>query len=204
MSINVQNRIHFGVPIFECWPTGFEQHQPVLVDYILGLRKGDEGVKRSNQGGWHSSDQLHADENPAIQWLMQQVYTIGAQCIRHHEQKSEAIADIHLVNCWANVNEKGDWNAPHHHAPQDWSGVVYIRNGKAEKRKSQVIQDGDIVFFDPVGANWLSHRQPTVSYPAEDGKVLIFPSYLLHMVAPHSGDIARISVAFNFKIKFKE
>lgn len=203
MSSDVENRIHFGIPIFEYRLAAFEQYQSLLIDYILNIRQRHPGVGRSNQGGWHSNDELHGDQNPAIQWLMQQLYTVGSQCIRHHEQ-NDAIADIHMVNCWANINEKGDWNAPHHHAPQDWSGVAYIRSAGTGERKPKIIQDGDIVFFDPVGPNWLSHRQPTVNYPAEDGKVLIFPAYLLHMVAPHAGDVPRISVAFNFKIKFRE
>ncbi len=201
MSANIENRIHFGIPIFEFWLADFGQYQQALIKHIHSLHQQDAGVVRSNQGGWHSNDQLHTDSNPAIQWLMQQLYTISSQCIKHHEQDS-SIQDIHLVNCWANINWQGHWNAPHHHYPQDWSGVVYLNDDTPQTEKTQAIQDGDIVFFDPVPANWSKNRAPTINYPAEAGKVLLFPAYLLHMVAPHYSEQARLSMAFNFKLQY--
>lgn len=204
MSGNVDNRIHFGIPIFEYRLPDFADHQQSLVSHLMSLQEQDSGVTRSNQGGWHSDDQLHIDKHSDIQWLMQQLYAVGSQCIRHHENSDNVIEDIHMVNCWVNINKKGDWNAPHHHAPQDWSGVVYINDDQPPPQKRQAIQDGDIVFFDPVGPSWVKHRAATISHPAEEGKVLIFPSYVLHMVAPYSGNKPRISIAFNFKLQYND
>lgn len=199
MSTKIDNRSHFGISIFEHHIIGFDQHQQALVEQCTSIKKAEQGITRSNQGGWHSGDELHSNKHPSIQWLMQQLYTVGQQCIKHHENNDPSIRDIHLVNSWANINEFGDWNAPHHHAPQDWSGVVYIDTDTIET-KQQAIQDGDIVFFDPQGPTWLKNRSCTINYPAEIGKMFLFPAHLLHMVAPYTGKRPRISIAFNFKI----
>jgi len=62
-------------------------------------------------------------------------------------------------------------------------------------------QDGRIMFFDPMplGREW--KRPPYVSYMPETGTLLLFPSFLTHMVAPYAGDTPRISLAFNLAVE---
>lgn len=199
MPEKVHNRIHFGVPIFECRFEDFAARQSALVDHLLQLRAQDDGVTRSNQGGWHSRDELHLDETPVIRELIGRIGTIAAECIRHHDRLDDGAA-IRMTECWANISPKGAWHAPHNHVPRNWSGVFHVDVDESPVHKPGPIQDGELVFFDPMPLSFSLNRPPTISYPPKNGGLFLFPAYLLHMVAPHGGDAPRISLAFNFVI----
>lgn len=60
--------------------------------------------------------------------------------------------------------------------------------------------EGKILFFDPLplGREW--KRPPNIAYKAQTGTMLLFPSFLTHMVAPYFGEKPRISLAFNLNV----
>ena len=126
MTIQVDNKFHFGHSIFQTELPDFLNHQQGLIDAILKLKDLDDGISRSNQGGWHSHDQLQTEQNPALQWLKQQLIDIGTKCIAHAEGERLS-GRILLSSCWANINPFGAWNAPHMHLPCEWSGVCYLK-----------------------------------------------------------------------------
>ena len=200
MNHTVENRIHFGVPIFEYQLPEYPAIQADLVSHLESLQTDDPGVVRSNQDGWHSSDQLHKDETPVIRELLTRLFTVAAECIRHHQGNTQSNMTVQLTNCWANITNSGGWNAPHNHFPRAWSAVFYVSVNENRPMKHNAIQDGDIVFFDPMPLSYSMGRAPTISYPPKNGLMYLFPAYLLHMVAPHYDKQPRISLAFNFDL----
>ena len=197
-SLNINKHTPFGFSIFEMVLPQFEEHQGKLADFILTARDSNRGLYRSNNGGWHSSNKLHLDEGPSVKWLIRELYKIGQLCV-FQEQRIPNNHRLVISACWANINESGDWNAPHAHQPAEWAGVCYINicDSPEEKRKSE--QDGNIIFINPLPFGPHYDRSPTISYKPTVGSVFIFPGYLLHMVAPHFSDQPRISVAFNLR-----
>ncbi len=200
MNTHVESRWHFGVPILETSVPDFLEHQQGLIKAFQELRLNSKDMQRSNQGGWHSLDNLHHSQDPHIKWLTQEVLRIGSHSIRHIEG-DEFKGKIGLNGLWVNINSHGNWNMPHSHLPNEWSGVVYIsvpENPGKEKNPKQ--RDGDIIFMNPFPIGRQYNRAPSVSYEPKNGFMFLFPGYLLHMVAPHNGAEDRISVAFNFKL----
>jgi hypothetical protein len=72
-----------------------------------------------------------------------------------------------------------------------------------------VTGDGSNVFHDPragahnyldAGASYLSPFAQ-IDFEPEDGKLIIFPSYLLHAAKPYTGNQDRIVVAFNCAVR---
>lgn len=189
----------FGVPIYEVGIPEFELHQQNLANIILQLREQDAGSKVSNQGGWHSENNLHQSSDESIRWLVGEIQKISRNCIRHSKTIAPN-ARIGLAACWANVNESGDWNAPHAHFPADWSGVCYVQINRQSAEAVKSDKDGDILFFNPLPLGPQYQRFPTINRRPQNGMVLLFPSYLVHMVAPHFENDPRISVAFNFRL----
>ena len=55
--------------------------------------------------------------------------------------------------------------------------------------------------FNPLPLGKRHKRPPTTNYSPKIGHMLLFPSYMVHMVCPHNEPDPRISVAFNFRIK---
>lgn len=200
MTTQVENRWHFGVPIFEAQLPGLKERREELKAAILAMRESDEaGIARSNQRGWHSKDDLHQTEDPTLKWVTEQIYQMGVQLIRHAE-KAPQNAEIFLSSLWANVNDFGAWNAPHAHLPCEWSGCIYVDVNENPADEGTSTRPGDIMFFDPVPVGAPYRKSSTVSYTPKNGTLYLFPGYLMHMVAPHYEQDPRISMAFNFRL----
>lgn len=192
----IQARWHFGIPIYEKHLPRFRDHQASVVQHLYRLKDGDSGVSRSNQGGWHSGDDLHLSDHDDTAWLVRRILQVATASIMDFEGDRQ-IKDVRMVAAWANINYKGDWNAPHEHLPCTWSGVFYVDAGEPASGDDARSLEGQILFFDPlpVGKEW--KRPPTIGYTPESGTLLLFPSFLTHMVAPYFGERPRISLAFN-------
>jgi len=187
---------HFGIPVYSILVREFEQHQSALIDYLMGLRSADKGVFRSNVRGWHSTETLYEHDNEHIQWMVRKIQNIAMTAAKHfHGEKRPGYPQ--LAACWANISDSGAWNAPHQHLPADWSGVFYLDAETNSKPGQNGIADGDLLFFNPLPMGRRFDRPTTISYRPVNGKLLIFPAYATHMVAPHFNARPRVSVSFN-------
>ena len=104
---------------------------------------------------------------------------------------------IYLTGIWRNTYKKGYFQEVHDHIPSDLSGVVFLTDE----------QDGDGQFyFDnrhlvEISKEWrdLNIFQGRSWVKAERGKVILFPSVMLHGVSVHKTDNIRKTVSFNLK-----
>lgn len=102
---------------------------------------------------------------------------------------------------WCNINGKHSYHAEHLHPFSHISGVFYISCSKGS---------GDISFKDPRPGRMMvpppvAHSSPEnslmVKIGPEDGKLLLFPSFLEHSVAQNPTDTERVSISFNFEMR---
>jgi len=114
------------------------------------------------------------------------------------------------ANMWANVNRSGHGNEFHSHPGGYWSGVYYVDDGGIAQDPSL---GGELEFMDPRGpmpAIYAPHlaaampgglkagaNEPIIP---KAGRLVMFPSWLLHQVRPYRGNAERISVAFNLTV----
>ena len=106
-----------------------------------------------------------------------------------------------MTAMWCNVNGKHSYHAEHLHPFSHISGVFYI---------SCSSDSGDIAFKDPRPGRMMVPPPVAQSVPEnsmvvkimpEDGKLLMFPSFLEHSVAQNPTDTERVSVSFNFEMR---
>ena len=194
MEVDIIKELLFPVPMYQKVLPRFAEKQTDTVAVIQQLRTECDGVVRSNAGGWHSLDNLHKSEDPNIAWIMQRALQITKDCIEDYYGSSKE-GQLHLVAAWANINSAGNWNAPHSHLPCQWSGCFYVKIDEAGGQ----INDGNIVFLDPLPLGPQFRKSSNAVMRPKTGMMLIFPSYLMHMVEPHNNDEDRISIAFNFQ-----
>lgn len=99
---------------------------------------------------------------------------------------------------WMNINNKNEWQEFHSHPNSIFSAVYYVSAPEGS---------GNIIFEDPREPDMLPLKNITkrnsltnsrAQYKPEDGMLIIFRSYLRHMVQPGSNTHARISFALNF------
>lgn len=162
------------------------------------MREEDEGVSKSNRGGWHSKGNLFERDAPSIQTLRDAAKNAVFQITRKISDKVDP-GELRLkLFAWMNANPSGGYNAPHTHPGAHWSGVYYVSQPEVDEGSSGMIE-----FLDP--RNELPHwkileanafKSKKKLRPAA-GEMILFPSYLIHWVHPNQSKDSRVTVAFN-------
>ena len=173
----------------------------LFANEIVEWSKRDPGVKKTNRNGWHSTTEMH--KMPVFKPLVNELFIMMNDIWKEEWLDREPM----LGNMWANINPPGGYNAPHIHANSHFSGVYYIKAPK---------NSGHLKIEDPRSIALMSrprqknqrapHKLPErlwreLSYEPIAGRVIMFPSWLVHCVDPNESDDIRISVSFNFMQK---
>ena len=160
---------------------------------IKELENTTDSVYLSNLGGFQSAtdrfDMMTTD--PVFQPLRNLILHVIEKELNFKAKKFE------VDRMWCNVNTKDDFNMIHSHGQFQFSGAYYVKAPK---------DSGQIVFRDPRPAA-ITNEFVTSQFNGgevyriepEEGKLLIFPSYLDHMVMPSKSDDDRVSISWNIK-----
>ncbi len=180
-----------------------------LIEAIYAERERDKaGVPKSNfpeLGSWHSHVNLHKEVT--FSELVQ--YVDAASDMMCRELGYHRSYHLNIGTMWSIINPPGGVNRAHIHPGCTWSGVYYVQAPR---------NSGRIEFIDPRTQNLMSPvkyipdtRRPRicwtkVRYKPVAGRMLIFPSWLYHSVAPNRSrargkDADRIIVSFNLSQK---
>ena len=190
----------FATPIGRLEVPNASEINPRIAEVVLAREKADQGVNRSNRGGWHS-------DNDFLSWPELQFTDLEdtfRSAIVHMIAFTTGTSkfDIKLtLEAWANVNRAGSFNSNHIHPHNHWSGVYYVQT--AGIFEDPVPKAGKIHFNDPRGPITM-FRSPgqhdSLTIDPEEGVIVIFPSWLFHSVNPFTVETTRISIAFNGRI----
>ena len=108
---------------------------------------------------------------------------------------------IEIPNLWINKNNKGDFNDTHVHPNCHFSGVYYVNT--STKGGTLKFLNDDLKVFASLSRFIENDSDFIETYiiKPEENLLILFPSYLKHMVLPHYDEKARISVSFNINLK---
>ena len=106
-----------------------------------------------------------------------------------------------ISNLWINKNNKGDFNDTHVHPNCHFSGVYYVNT--STKGGTLKFLNDDLKVFASLSRFIENDSDFIETYiiKPEENLLILFPSYLKHMVLPHYDEKARISVSFNINLK---
>jgi uncharacterized protein (TIGR02466 family) len=195
----------FGTPISTyLWPDS-DTLNAELRDVILQKEKSDEGLARSNVGGWHSKPDLFLWGADCVRVLQDRVTTSALDMTRLVTTSTGSQKVNLQLDCWANVSRRGQYNMVHDHPGAMWSGVYYVSGGSPDDNDPS---NGKLELLDPrAGVNMLRLEQGLFGgrylVDAMPGLMVLFPSWLKHMVHPFSGSGERISISFNVYVQFQ-
>ena len=104
------------------------------------------------------------------------------------------------IAMWANVYDNSDFHRSHVHPGATWSGAYYVDPGSEDKTNPY---SGTLALFNPNTAASMNFYRPAIPtryivHP-EPGLMVIWPSYLLYIMHPHTERRPRIPVTFNVK-----
>jgi uncharacterized protein (TIGR02466 family) len=170
-----------------------------LRQQILAHQSESAGVNKSSRGGWHSEVGELEFCGDAGQRLIAHMRGLADEATRHVSAEfREPLSPLHWrIYAWANVNRAGDFNKMHVHPASTWSGTYYVDSGDPTNGAAP------LHLFDPCPARTVSFL-PNVVHESvyihpKAGLMVLFPSYVPHMVFPHEGTGTRISIAFNLR-----
>jgi len=190
----------FATPLLvHRWSDGAEINRE-LVPSILAHERDNPGERKTNIGGWHSQTGQLEFCGDAGRRLIRHMYEMTDEATRRVlAENGQAFRPMRwTLHAWANVNRDGDFNRVHTHAGSTWSGSYYVDTGDPDSEEGTPIhlldpcQGRANIFLPSLVATSVLQRP-------EAGLMILFPSYLPHMVFAHRGSRPRISIAFNMR-----
>ena len=175
---------------------GFSLIENELIDYAYNLKEREQSkISSSNVGGWQSPNfDVKNQDDPLHYFLLNSLATFPV--IKNNNMN---------IVAWININEPDAYHIKHDHPESDLAGVLWIKTPK---------DCGNIVFQSPF--NFQTYKE-VESYTEEfksqnkyfhkyffnpiEGRIMVFPSHLLHEVNPNESKEDRISVSFNIRLK---
>ena len=194
------------VPLFPSlamwWDTwGWEENKDEMIKFCYKeKRKNDpKGVCISNRGGWQSDSDYDSKDNLLITYVRDNL----AKFFAENKVLKEGTG-MKTSGLWMNINKKGDYNTAHNHPNCTLSGVLWLKTPD---------NCGKIVFTHPTDFQEHNQIDKTVNeyrskynyhsayqfYP-KPGRMLIFPSHLLHEVESNKSREDRVSISFNINL----
>ena len=200
MITNRKILTYFPQPIFRYKVDNYKTFNKELEEYIYKLKEEDnEGVVRSNRGGWHSKS-FKVREKGTIQnrftqelskYIFDVIQTYGWKCVPERVVVSEM---------WAIINKPRDFNVIHTHPNAYLSAAYYVK--APEKAGRFVIENPLSVARHsyPAHATKTEYNIKAAALDIEEGDLLLFPAYLPHKVNENKSDEDRIVISFNVNI----
>ena len=194
-ELNIKQTDLFATPVWKL-ETGIDC-KPIksLVQKIKN--KDRVGNKLTNVGGWQSVSYPRKD----IPIELDSLFSLFDSTVRTCLNSISIPNLVEMRNFWFNINKPGNYNKLHNHRGSLISGVFYIDTPK-DCGNSSFERYDDTQYYLPEN---LEKRTvitgSAVSFEAEKGVLLLFPSWLLHQVEPSQSQTPRISMSFNYNMK---
>ena len=156
------------------------------------------------------SDEIENEALESLQkFILDNIFAISAELNAPFWPQGLKL-DIQLTGLWFQISNDFGFHETHVHGNCSWSGVYYVQSGSSSKSASDKgengMPNGITRFYGPnmeyqaAGhgdyGNFYLQNHIYDSFP-EDGKLVIFPSHIKHMVFPYKGDEDRIIVSFH-------
>ena len=188
----------FPTPIWTTQLENFSNVNEEMYNFIKESQmKDQEGIKKSNNKGWHSKNFNMQETEPRnfIKNISPSIEKVMTDMNWDKEKQS-----VKISNMWAIINTGGSTNSKHQHGNSTISAAYYVRAPE---------NCGDIVFYDPrpapvfyypmaLGSNLLNAQVNNIT--PKEGALILFPSYLDHSVNENLSNDERIVISFNVTI----
>ena len=177
--------------------SSFQEIKSSLIDFCYQERKRNPiGVSISNRGGWQSDLFYYNADNILVSLIKEEI-------VAYFQDNNiwKSGTTMKFSTAWININKRRDFNRSHHHADSTLSGVFWI---KTSEKCGKILFDSPNSFEQGTEMKCYNEEIKNsvnlfedYSYIPTEGRMLIFPSHLLHLVEINESRQDRISSSFN-------
>lgn len=201
-------RVLFPTFLIEAHYPRFAEEKESLVKRVYAIREEDEAGRRYSEQhypngytSFQSRDQLFHE--PAFANLVRYLYECANEFGRQQYWDLNRF-ELVMTQLFCNINSRNSYHRDHVHPYSQVSGVIHLQCPPGTS---------NINFNDPRTARWmvpapLSENRPentlVYSLPPQEGKLLMFPSWLEHGVVQNRVEADRISMSYNFELRMKQ
>lgn len=185
----------FGTPLHEFDTGGYLIETNKKIANYVYEQENKENKKHSLVG----KTSFHTDSNLTdlgFDWSeeLQQIIIFNSK--RYFQAITGKELENYRIDCWAVLLRSGDVSSLHTHPGSEISGAYYV---KVPKQLDAENREGQLTLIDPRPAarQSLMFAGKSINVIPEEGKGVIFPSWVEHSVYPHQSDEDRISVSWN-------
>ena len=208
-----ENKIHTLWPLF-IGEFHNPNHQEVKTDLIEFFKQYESKNKNSRQGMenfnlYESSYYIHKEKNEAIlkviNFIAECFLTMTKNINRTELDKiknKKSNLNVKIKNSWFIRYNKGGAVTPHDHGGCTMSCVYYVQIGDDTD-----LNNGSTYFLRPFNRGsthkdfaGLRYNKSSTHFKAEEGKLLIWPSFIMHGSKPYLGKKDRIIISANADI----
>ena len=184
--------------VHELWPTPlYENYIDVKPDWVI-KSKNFEYERMYSDNGDYTKDKEILNQLPD---LKEEIY----KNVILFTEKYLHITDtnFYFTNSWVVKHYSNDWAQLHNHTNSLLSGVYYL---ETEKNSGDICFESfnNNVFPNAVSPNYREYNYTTgtqIKMRVDVGKLLLFPSHLLHKVLSNKTSKIRYSLSFNLFCK---
>ena len=211
-----KNKIHTLWPIF-IGEFHNPNHQEIKKDLIEFFNKYETN-NNSREGSenydlFESNYFLHKENNSAlskvINFIAEGFLTMTKNVNKAELDKienKEIKLNVKIKNSWFIKYNKGGMVTPHDHGDCSLSCVYYVQVGKEAN-----INNGSTYFLRPFNRGsthddfaGIRYNKAEQMFGAEEGKLLIWPSFMLHGSKPYTGEKNRIIISANADVSINK
>ena len=197
MSIKLDRMDLFPVPVFGTEFENGESLKQSLLPLMKQIERDDTAVNNYSLNGYANYDpQQQIIDHPMLSDLRKFISMSVIEANKAIGLKNDLI----FTSSWFSINRLYSTHMPHNHIPSTWSGVYYVQATE---------EDATLTFIDKnKECNWpwasnmeiTAYTTPQFSIKPKTGRLIIFPSYLQHLVAEQKVDAERATISFNMAI----
>ncbi len=179
----------------QLFPTEVYICDDVLEEEYIDSMKEDILNTSTDRENWQSSPKLHLQ--PKYKELSNQVLNASKLVFK---DRSYIYDTFEITDMWSNILKPGEAHRPHTHSNNILSGVFYVHSDEA----------AGIQFYDPrpqagvAKANVKGFTKSNATaweLSSTTNRMILFPSWLQHLVPINKSKNNRISIAFNVMLR---
>ena len=196
---------NWSTVVGEFYNPDHDQIKKKLLTFFEDYKKKHPASRKSNENFnlYESRYNLHQESNQDLQKVLRfisgGVFSVFQQASKGYilERGSETKYRVIIRDSWFITYENGGFVAPHTHDNCSWSCVYYVQSEKDSNKKNGAtfLQRPNSRLRSDIGSESFQHALQ--NYEPIEGKLVVWPSYIIHGSYPHLGKVKKAIISAN-------